>query len=170
MTGLDRNSAVVHMASYAPLLAHVDAWQWRPDLIWFDNLNVTGTPNYYVQKLFSTHSGTKEIPAYTAGKPLTGSDSLYASSSLSEREGELYIKIVNTSGSSKEIRLQPQGYSFLKSGTIETLESSKLTDFNSMDDPKLIYPKEKVIAFNGRKIDLTIDPWSVNVVVLKIRK
>ncbi|MBN1108079.1 MAG: alpha-L-arabinofuranosidase, partial [Bacteroidales bacterium] len=63
MTGLERNADVVHMASYAPLLAHVDAWQWRPDLIWFDNLNVIGTPNYYVQKLFSTHRGTHVIPA-----------------------------------------------------------------------------------------------------------
>jgi alpha-N-arabinofuranosidase len=59
MTGLERNAEVVQMASYAPLLAHVDAWQWRPDLIWFDNLNCIGTPNYYVQKLFSTHMGSQ---------------------------------------------------------------------------------------------------------------
>jgi alpha-N-arabinofuranosidase len=42
------------MASYAPLFAHVDAWQWTPDLIWFNNLKSFGTANYYVQKLFST--------------------------------------------------------------------------------------------------------------------
>ena len=55
MTGLERNADVVNMASYAPLLAHVDAWQWRPDLIWFDNLTTIGTPNYYVQKFFSNY-------------------------------------------------------------------------------------------------------------------
>jgi alpha-N-arabinofuranosidase len=49
MTGLARNADVVRMASYAPLFAHVDAWQWTPDLIWFDNLRSYGTPNYYVQ-------------------------------------------------------------------------------------------------------------------------
>lgn len=58
ITGLERNSDIVIMSSYAPLLARVDAAQWAPDLIWFDKTKVYGTPSYYVQKLFSTHSGT----------------------------------------------------------------------------------------------------------------
>ena len=45
MTGLERNADVVRMASYAPLFAHVEAWQWTPNLIWTDNLRVYGTPN-----------------------------------------------------------------------------------------------------------------------------
>jgi alpha-L-arabinofuranosidase len=170
MTGLDRNSAVVNMASYAPLLAHVDAWQWRPDLIWFDNLNCIGTPNYYVQKMFSTHKGTKEIPVFGAGKPLTGADSLYASASSDVSKGELYIKIVNTSGSQKPVRLLPDGYVFQKSVSVETLTSAKLTDYNSVDNPKLIFPSEKSAVFNGKKLDLLLDPWSVNVISIGIRK
>jgi alpha-N-arabinofuranosidase len=51
MTGLERNGDVVQMASYAPLLANVSAWQWKPDAIWFDNLRSYGTPNYYVQSV-----------------------------------------------------------------------------------------------------------------------
>ena len=47
MTGLERNADVVHMATYAPLFAHVEGWQWRPDLIWFDNLNSVRTCSYY---------------------------------------------------------------------------------------------------------------------------
>jgi hypothetical protein len=43
MTGLDRNADVVRMASYAPLFAHIDGWQWTPNLIWFDNLRSYGT-------------------------------------------------------------------------------------------------------------------------------
>ena len=39
ITGLERNADVVYQASYAPLFAHVEGWQWRPDLIWFDNLS-----------------------------------------------------------------------------------------------------------------------------------
>jgi alpha-N-arabinofuranosidase len=61
MTGLERNADLVQMCSYAPLFAHVDAWQWRPDLIWFDNLTTVATPNYYVQKLFSTNKGTDVV-------------------------------------------------------------------------------------------------------------
>ena len=53
MTGLERNADMVYMASYAPLFAHAEGWQWTPDLIWFDNLRSYGTPNYYVQKLFA---------------------------------------------------------------------------------------------------------------------
>ncbi|MEO9112322.1 MAG: alpha-L-arabinofuranosidase C-terminal domain-containing protein, partial [Lacunisphaera sp.] len=49
LTGLERNADVVRMASYAPLFAHVDAWQWTPNLIWTDNLHTLRTVNYYVQ-------------------------------------------------------------------------------------------------------------------------
>ena len=52
MTGLERNADVVHMATYAPLFAHVEGWQWRPDMIWFDNLNSVRTVSYYVQQSF----------------------------------------------------------------------------------------------------------------------
>jgi alpha-L-arabinofuranosidase len=62
MTGLERNADVVHMASYAPLFAHVDGWQWTPDLIWVDNLRVLRTPNYYVQQLFSRNRGDVVLP------------------------------------------------------------------------------------------------------------
>lgn len=58
ITGLERNSDIVIMSSYAPLFSRAEATQWLPDLIWFDKTRVYGTPSYYVQKLFSTHSGT----------------------------------------------------------------------------------------------------------------
>lgn len=73
MLGMERNADIVIMASYAPLFGHIDAWQWSPNLIWFDNIKVLPTPNYYVQQLFSLNRGdrvlkvkcnspTKEIP------------------------------------------------------------------------------------------------------------
>ena len=65
MTGLERNADVVRMASYAPLFAHVDGWQWTPDLIWVDNLRVLRTPNYYVQQLFSRNRGDVVLPVST---------------------------------------------------------------------------------------------------------
>lgn len=66
MTGLERNADVVRMASYAPLFAHADAWQWTPDLIWCDNLRIYGTPNYYVQQLFSLNRGDVVLPTTVA--------------------------------------------------------------------------------------------------------
>ncbi len=62
MTGLVRNSDVVTMSSYAPLFAKAGAFQWRPDLIWFDNTRVYGTPSYYVQKLFSRNRPDAVLP------------------------------------------------------------------------------------------------------------
>jgi len=62
MTGLERNADVVCMASYAPLFAHADGWQWTPDLIWTDNLRAYATPNYYVQQLFSRNRGDVVLP------------------------------------------------------------------------------------------------------------
>ncbi len=62
MTGLERNADVVRMASYAPLFAHEDAWQWRPNLIWTDNLHVVPTPNYYVQQMYTHNRGDAVLP------------------------------------------------------------------------------------------------------------
>lgn len=67
MTGLERNADVVTMASYAPLFAHIDGWQWTPNLIWTDNLRVQPTPNYYVQKLFSVNRGDVVLPVEMTG-------------------------------------------------------------------------------------------------------
>lgn len=62
MTGLERNSDIVVMASYAPLLVNVNSRNWNPNLICFDNADVYGTPSYYVQKLFSEHRGDVVLP------------------------------------------------------------------------------------------------------------
>lgn len=63
MTGLERNSDVVIMASYAPLFANVNYKKWNPDLINFNNSRVYGTPSYYVQKLFSENRADVVLPA-----------------------------------------------------------------------------------------------------------
>lgn len=57
MTGLERNAGKVALACYAPMLCHVDYVNWKPDMIWYNNHQVYGTPNYYVQKLFMNYQG-----------------------------------------------------------------------------------------------------------------
>ncbi|MFC5835654.1 alpha-L-arabinofuranosidase C-terminal domain-containing protein [Nonomuraea insulae] len=68
MTGLERNSDVVRLASYAPLLANVDYVDWTPDLIWFDNDQAYGSPSYHVQRLFSTNVGERIVPSTFEGE------------------------------------------------------------------------------------------------------
>ncbi len=170
MTGLERNAEVVHMASYAPLLAHVEAWQWRPDMIWFDNLNVAGTPNYYVHKMFAGYRGTHVIPALRDGAPVTGADSLYASATIDRREGKVYIKVVNSSKSPKKLAIDVEGITPQKTADIETLTSGGLYDYNTVTNPKQIYPSKKPAAVKGRRLNFEADPISLSVIVLSYKK
>jgi len=170
MTGLERNAQVVHMASYAPLLAHVDAWQWRPDLIWFDNLNVVGTPNYYVQKMFSTHKGTHVVHALSDGKPVTGQDSLYVSSTIDIKASRLYIKVVNSSRTTMPVRFNIEGINPGREGIIQVLKSENPYSYNTISDPKLIYPSEKTISVSGTRIVAELEPLSVNVITIPYKK
>lgn len=67
MTGLERNGDIVRMAAYAPLFGNLTATHWSPDLIWFNNHQVTGSISYYVQKLFSTNAGTSLLDSELNG-------------------------------------------------------------------------------------------------------
>ena len=88
MTGLERNADLVGMASYAPLFAHVDAWQWTPNLIWFDNLDSFGTPSYYVQQMFGQNRGTTILPVTIDGDAKNGISGVFASASLDQRQAK----------------------------------------------------------------------------------
>jgi alpha-L-arabinofuranosidase len=170
MTGLERNADIVQMASYAPLLAHVDAWQWRPDLIWFDNLNSFGSPNYYVQKLFSIYKGTQVLPATAGGKALTGQDSVYVSATLDKNAGKVYVKMVNVSSRNKYLNIALDGLNFNPDGVLVTLKSKSLTDYNTIAEPQKIFPSGKQIALTAKRLSQTLDPYSFNIAVLTYKK
>ena len=74
MTGMERNADVIHMSTYAPLLARPEGCQWRPDMIWFDNLHAVRTSSYYVQQLFSRNKGSQVLPLTMNQKPVAGND------------------------------------------------------------------------------------------------
>ena len=169
MTGLERNADVVHMASYAPLLAHTDAWQWRPDLIWFDNLKVMGSPNYYVQKIFSNYSGTRIVPALSEGKALSGQNGMYASSSLDWKKGKLYVKIVNSTDLPVPVRLDLGRLPYTGNAVKQTLKSANKEDFNSVAGGETVRPLSAPVVLKGRRVDTSIDPLSVNVLIIDIK-
>ncbi|MGF6924599.1 alpha-N-arabinofuranosidase [Chitinophaga sp. W2I13] len=171
MTGLERNTDVVVMASYAPLLAHVDGWQWTPDLIWFDNLRSYGTPNYYVQKLYANNKGTAVVPMLKGNQVISGQDSVYASTVVDDATGELVIKLVNTSATVKPVAVAVQGVkSIAANGKLTTLRSNDLQGLNSLDRPTGISPEEKNINIKGKTIRTDIAPWSFYVIRAKINK
>ncbi len=93
MTGLERNADIVEMATYAPLFAHVDGWQWRPDMIWFDNLRSMPTASYYVQQMYGLNRGSRVVPTTLDKRPaagLDGQDGLFATVAYDEDAKRLY--------------------------------------------------------------------------------
>jgi alpha-N-arabinofuranosidase len=158
MTGLERNADVVQMASYAPLMAHVDAWQWKPDEIWFDNLRSYGTPNYYVQKVFATNVGTRILPATPQS-----SANLYTSASLDDRTHEIILKVINHSPSTRQAEIRFNGA--IPSGTIKvtTLASADLNAENSFDHPTAVAPQSSTLAAGSAKLSVRLSPYSLTV-------
>jgi alpha-L-arabinofuranosidase len=171
LTGLERNAEVVQMASYAPLFAHVDGWQWTPNLIWVDNLRSYGTANYQVQKMFSTNKGTQVLPIlYKNNRPATGQDSLYASATQDKTTGELIIKIVNTLGKSQTTAVNVEGSKQLeKTARLMVLKSDNLEAMNTLDTPSVLVPSEQAIDIKGKTISLTLAPYSFSVIRIKMK-
>jgi len=168
MTGLERNAEVVVMASYAPLFAHAEGWQWTPDMIWVDNLTAYGTPNYYVQKMFATNRGTHVLPILADEKPLTGQNDLYATAALDEASNEIILKIVNTSDKAQQKEIVVEGVKKVGSkGKMSVLKSNDLAALNSLENPKALSPVDEEIKAKGNKLDITFAPYSVNIIRVK---
>ncbi len=171
MTGLERNADVVQMASYAPLFAHVDGWQWTPDLIWVDNLQTYGTPNYFVQKLYSTNKGTNVVPIEMNNKAIAGEDSLYASATIDNNTHELIIKLVNASGKEKSTSLFLDGESKLsREGSVTILKGNSLEKVNSFSNPTEVSPVTKPIQVKGKNLDMILEPYSFSVIKIPMNK
>lgn len=165
MTGLERNADVVQMASYAPLFAHIDAWQWAPDMIWVDNLKSYGTPDYYVQKQFSTNKGTDVVSVTLDEKNIIGQDGLYASAVTDQAKKELIIKIANNSDQAQNIDFDLEGKMKLKSkATNEEIANSNLNQLNSFENPEAVSPQKSTINLKGKKLNITLKPYSFNVI------
>ncbi len=168
LTGVERNADVVVMASYAPLFAHVDAWQWAPDLIWVDNLNVYGTPSYYVQKMYSLNKGTQIVSLKQGNEFVGGKDEFYASATTDAAAGEIILKIANVKAESRAVVFNIDGVKKLNaSGKLITLTANSLSDMNSITDPTKVSPKEEPIKIKGKKVQLTLQPNSFSVIRVK---
>ena len=154
MTDLERNADVVHMTAYAPLLAHVEGWQWRPDLIWFDNTRMFKSVSYYVQQMYSTHKGTHVLPLTMAGKPVAGQEGqngLFASAVTDKNTGEVIVKVINTSKQEQPVQLNLQGMKGAVQASTLRLSHSEMDDENTLDQPEKIVPVKGVAQCESGK-------------------
>ncbi|MBR7170602.1 MAG: alpha-L-arabinofuranosidase, partial [Prevotella sp.] len=145
MTDLERNADIVHMTAYAPLFAHVEGWQWRPDLIWFDNTRMFKSVSYYVQQMYAMNKGTNVLTMTMDKKPIAGQegqDGLFASSVIDKNEGTVIIKIANTSKSDQPVSINLKGLKGEKDVELLTLSSPDMDADNTLDNPEKIVPQK----------------------------
>ncbi len=157
MTGLERNADVVQMASYAPLMAHVDAWQWKPDAIWFDNLRSYGTPNYYVQKVFANNVGTRTLSVTPQAEK-----GLYTSASLDEHTREFIVIVINNSPAARPAEIRLQGNNISGAVKVTTLESVDLSAENSFEHPTAVAPESSTAEIRAGILAVELHPYSVS--------
>lgn len=183
MTGFERNADLVHMATYAPLFAHTEGWQWRPDAIWYDNLTSFRTCSYYVQQMFATHRGHRVLPLTMGGRPVCGDSDqhgLSATASL-DVDGSIIVKVVNVSdapqpvtvrllkGKGKKGKGSPKAEGFTGIDVM-TLHSDDPDADNTLEAPTKIIPQPSHLNVSGTEFPVTVPAKSVVVYTVKCGK
>ncbi len=171
MTGLERNADIVHMCTYAPLFAHVEAWQWNPDMIWFDNLRMMKTPNYYIQQLYAYNKGTNVMPLTRDKKAIAGDDNLYASAVYDKDENCYIVKVANTGTEAKDIKVTLTGGKKNVTYTVGDcvmMQNSDLKAINTLDTPSNIIPRKTSATIDGNTLSVKAPAQSFNLYKIKL--
>jgi len=156
MIGLERNADVVRLASYAPLFANTEAWQWTPDLIWYDSLQVRLTPDYYVQQLFSINRGDHVLPLRTHG----AAPRFVASAVREENSNDSVVKVVNATAETVVASIHLHGAGGLSPGSSATILAS-----NNLDDEQAV-PLRHALAESKPNFEYAFLPRSFTVLRL----
>ncbi|TYI44310.1 hypothetical protein ES332_A01G228300v1 [Gossypium tomentosum] len=165
LIGLEKNSDVVHMASYAPLFVNSNDRRWNPDAIVFNSFQAYGTPSYWVQRFFTESSGAILLNA-TLQKD--SSNSLVASAITwkNSEAGQTYIriKVVNFGSNSVNLQISVDGLDpnsvKLSGSTKTTLTSANLMDENSFKEPKKVAPIQTLLEDAHKEMSVLLLPHS----------
>ncbi len=160
MTDFERNADIVHITAYAPLFAHIDGWQWRPDLIWFDNTRMFKSVSYYVQQMYATNKGTNSLTLTMDKKPvagLPGQDGLFASAVVDTKENVVIVKVINTSKEAQAIKLNLNGLKGNHEVSTLSLSCTEMDVENTLDNPTRIVPQEGTSKASGDKVSVIED-------------
>jgi len=165
MTGMERNSDLIIMASYAPLFVNVNPGgiQWETDLIGYDALTSYGSPSYWAQVLFAGHLGTEVVPSTLAN---TG-PRVYTSTTRDEKRRKIFVKVVNAQSDVLPLSIGINGVTAIGHEAILTTLSGKTPNAtNSITHPDEVVPVEHHIQATGPKFEHSFAPYSVNVLEL----
>jgi alpha-L-arabinofuranosidase len=166
MTGMERNSDIVIMASYAPLLVNVNpgGMQWESDLIGYDALTSYGSPSYYAQVMFSNHIGDQILNAKLDGT----APKLFYSATRKSADGTVYLKLVNASSTPQTLHIHLNGASAIdKSGKLIAMSAKTTAATNSITQPAAIVPVETGLKDVAAQFSHTMPGYSIQILQLK---
>jgi alpha-N-arabinofuranosidase len=190
MTGMERNSDLVLMHCYAPLFVNVSqltgqgrSMQWASDLIGYDALNSYGSPAYYAQQMFSTLHGeeilatdSRDLPTRAWQRRGRGGASaapqqireVFFCATRDPESGVIYLKVVNTAGTTQRIDVQINGAETIRSkGEAVVLAATRLEDTNSITEPNKVVPRTEKV--DGLSDNFTHEFPAYSVTVLKVK-
>jgi len=167
MTSLERNGDVVRLASYAPMLAKKNFTQWKIDMIFFDNLKICPTPNFFVQKLFSTNQGD-----YYFDKVISKNEkdtTLAASCVQDSNTGDIMLKMVNYGSSPKPMKIKLSCFGNIAPEALQTVLSGAADAENTFDNPTNVTPVETTIKIS-KAFEYIAPAMSLTVIRIKMKK
>ena len=168
MTGMERNSDLIVMASYAPLLTNVNpgALQWDTDLIGYDAVNSYGSPSYYAQVIFAGHLGNEVLGAQVTN----AGPRFFESATRDSASGTIHLKLVNGSSIPQVVRVHLNGVTAVdKDASLTTLRGYTPEETNSMTDPRRIMPFSSAIHNAAATFEHALPPYSIQVLDIKAR-
>jgi alpha-L-arabinofuranosidase len=164
LTGLERNSDVVAMSSYAPMFTNPQWQKWKPDAVVFNNKEAYGTPSYHVQALFAGNRPDVVLPVEVSQPTSGGAATLYAVAGRKKVSGDYIVKVVNRGDRAEDLDVEFTGVPRLPGKCVCTeLSASSVTDENSFAEPKKVFPKVSKLAGSSGPFKHTFLPYSVTV-------
>ena len=163
MAAMERNSDLIKMQCYAPLLVNVNPGgrQWRPDLIGYDALSSYGSPSYYAFQIFSRNLGDEILPVASTEMAVQGA------ATRDSKTGELFIKMVNPQDQAESLQLELKGIASLApKATVITLTAAPEA-INSIEQPRNVIPTTTTLEHVKPVLNYTLPAHSI--VVLKLR-
>ena len=167
LTGLERNSDIVIMNSYAPLFVNVNpgGMQWRTDLIGYDARTSYGSPPYYAQQLFSVHHGDTVIAS-----TLDPVKDVFFSVTRDSHSGLIIVKVVNTGAAPQTLAVELTGLAAIDpTGTAIVLTSANPTDTNTLAEPTKVMPVTVPLSGLGLHFTREFPAYSLTVLQLQGR-
>ena len=138
-------------------------------MIWYDNLRSFKSCSYYVQQLYSLYKGTNVLPVKMNGKVVAGDEDqngLFASSVLDKNTGSIYVKIVNISDKSQDVKVTLKGVRNVTSAKVISLTSADPVAENTLDNPDKIKPVEQSVPMSGNVLETKVPASTFAVYVI----